>query len=220
VVFRMSALLCDLDGTLADTLPGIAHSVREAVAEVLPGAVVPDLRDLVGPPVRDLFALALGDLPLDALDALEASFRRGYDDVGWRMCAPFPGVAETLATLRARGVRCFVATNKPATPTGRILAGLGLERYFEEVVAPDSRDPRFASKSDLVEHLLHAHALDRAHAVLVGDAVDDARAAHEAGIAFAAAAYGYGDAATHPALPRRWSLASFGELLDLREGGA
>jgi phosphoglycolate phosphatase len=213
--FDMRSVLCDLDGTLVDTLPGIAHSVGVAVAKVLPGIEVPDLSDFIGPGVRKLFLLALGDLPDSVVDELEEAFRVDYDAEGWRMSAPFPGVADTLRALGEAGVRCFVTTNKPAVPTEKILRELGLYDLFEDVVSPDSHEPRFPSKSEVVSHVIASWSLEPEYAVLVGDSIDDGVAAQAWGIAFAAAAYGYGDADTHPELPRRWSLASFDELLQL-----
>ena len=47
-------------------------------------------------------------------------------------------MAEVLEELHAAGVRLGVCTNKAQAPTDRLLAELGLERYFPVVIGGDS----------------------------------------------------------------------------------
>jgi phosphoglycolate phosphatase len=54
-------VLFDLDGTLVDSSPGIHSSVRHAATELgLRAPTAAQLRDMVGPPLQDGFALVLG----------------------------------------------------------------------------------------------------------------------------------------------------------------
>ena len=187
-------LIFDLDGTLADTHPGIADAFRSAMAEVLPDTVVPDFARHIGPPVRQVFQKALDCEDQDILDALNAAFRIHYDGGCWKNSRPYPGVPELLEYLQESGMGCSVLTNKPALPTGRILEHLQLRPYFSHVISPDSVSPGFPNKAEAAVHLLNLIRNDPTTTWIIGDSIDDAAAAAASGSRFAAAAYGYGNA--------------------------
>ena len=73
-----------------------------------------------------------------ALEAITRAAVRFYDAHLIVRTRPFPGVAEALAGLSARGVRMGICTNKRLAPAQHILAGLGLGDYFEAVIARES----------------------------------------------------------------------------------
>ena len=212
---RVQAVLFDLDGTLVDSAPGIEYSMRCALAAARVTGTMGDVRTLLGPPIRVVFERALGPLPAATLDALEAAFRTSYDAGGWQRTRPCDLAASTLTDLTLMGIRTFVVTNKPQAPTSRILARLELDRFFSGVVCPDSATPPFRSKTDVVQHTLRAFALTGGETVLVGDSLDDARAAHACGMRFVAMSQGYGDAHTQVEVPVSAVCAGFSELLPL-----
>src|SRR5947208_16431681 len=121
----ISNLVCDLDGTLIDSYRGIEASARYACESCLPERSLPSLREHIGPPIKEMFRRMFPDLPAYELDKLVCAFRREYDERGWRLCLPFADVVATLWTLRRRGVRLFVLTNKPAHATRIILDAAG-----------------------------------------------------------------------------------------------
>jgi phosphoglycolate phosphatase len=188
----LQAILFDLDGTLVDSLPGITWAVRIALAEVRPGSELPDLRPFLGPPIQEIFRLALPDAAPAMRAALERKFRTAYDDEGWRKTVAFPGVPETLAELKRLGMQCFGVTNKPALPTQRILAHCGLDRFFEVFLSTDSRQPALTSKSAATQTLLEKWHLHPRATCLVGDTLEDAHVARACGMAFVAYSGGYG----------------------------
>jgi phosphoglycolate phosphatase len=119
-------VIFDLDGTLVDSLPGIAFSVDAALAACgLPPAGV-SLAPLIGPPVREILAAVSGATSRELLDWMERSFRASYDAEGWRRTVCLPGVPDMLRRLMTGGVDLWIATNKPALPTGRILRELNV----------------------------------------------------------------------------------------------
>ncbi len=188
----INAIFFDLDGTLVDSAPGIQYGVAAAWNAVRPGPPCPDVRPLMGPPVREMFRRALPGAPEAMLAALERAFRAAYDGEGWKRTVPFAGVLPTLSVLNARGLACFGVTNKPQVPTQRILVHCGLAEHFRAFRSPDSRQPAFASKAEATQALLGEHGLAPAAACLVGDTVDDARAAQACGLRFFAFSGGYG----------------------------
>lgn len=206
------AVLFDLDGTLVDSLPGISWAAQLALTEVRPGCELPDLRAFVGPPIREVLRLALGESNAGTLADLEAAFRRHYNTEGWRQSFTYADVPDTLAALSAAGLCMGVVTNKPQAPTRRILDHLDLTRFMDVVVTPDSQSPPFASKTETLAAALQARGLAPALTLFVGDSEDDAAAACACGVHFAAVASGYGDAARQTAFPIAVTLDVLGDL--------
>src|ERR1700753_2531652 len=90
------AIFFDLDGTLLDSLPGIAFSIEQAFATCgLPMQAL-DLGAAIGPPIRTILALAASEATDSDLNLLERAFRRSYDSEGWKKTLLFPGSSSTL----------------------------------------------------------------------------------------------------------------------------
>lgn len=185
-------IIFDLDGTLIDSLPGIAWSVSEALRATGLPPISTDLRALIGPPVRHILATISGLPESGTLDRLERRFRLSYDTEGWRRTVCQPGVPDMLWSLLTTGVDLWVVTNKPAFATGRILGSLKIGGFFREVACRDSLTPPFASKAELLTDLLSRRGLDRTRCLMVGDTAEDAHAAEAAKIACAVVSHGYG----------------------------
>ena len=182
----------DLDGTLIDSLPGIAWSIGEALTASGLKQHMTEFRLQIGPPIRSILSLVSGLSDAHSLDELERAFRRSYDGGGWHGTACYAGVRELLEDLLAQGVRLWVVTNKPALPTRNILRHLKLDTFFEGVVCRDSRAPAWGSKSDALIDLLDRRGLSRETCLLIGDTPEDRRAAVAAGLDCIIVAHGYG----------------------------
>jgi phosphoglycolate phosphatase len=199
----------DLDGTLVDSLPGIEDSVRFAVS-----SPIPPLRSLIGPPIRSILRCLEPDLSELDLDGLTKRFRKAYDSTGWRNTILQSGTTEVLAELHKRGRRVFLATNKPARPTTKILAMLSIGQYFAGVSTCDSRTPVFASKTEMLRALLQCHSLDPTRCLMVGDTVEDYVSAVETGMDALIVSNGYGRPLEIPAECRLETLTDLLSLLD------
>jgi phosphoglycolate phosphatase len=212
---RVDSIVFDLDGTLIDSLPGIEASLRVAATVFDPPRIVPPIRSIIGPPVAKMMERLWPDLAeLERRRAI-AAFRAHYDSEGCLLSPLYPGVASTLESLRAAGIKLFVLTNKPTKPTQKILEQAAIDRYFDATVSPDSNDPPFAVKSAGAAWLRERHHLAPEMTLLVGDGADDADAAASCGFGFVAAGYGYGAAAKRPDLERLATLETFSEIMEI-----
>ena len=205
----------DLDGTLVDSLPGIGWSIQTALAACGVACLVPDLKPLIGPPIRAILAALSGSEDPALLDRLERAFRSSYDSEGWRKTVLQPGAAGTLEELRRRGIALWLVTNKPRFSTELILRELGMEGLFQEAVCRDSRTPPFSSKAEMVLDLLERRGLERRGCLLIGDTLEDARAASCAGVSCALVPHGYGgERIPAPGEVQPWRLSGWGDLLN------
>lgn len=185
-------VLFDLDGTILDSLPGIAFSVNCACRAVgLPEPDV-DLRSLLGPPIRIIFSRALptGDAAL--LDRLEAAFRSSYDTEGWQMTTCFQGAHAALEAMKASGHRLFIVSNKPLHIALRILERESLLPFFEKVYTPQSRIPSYTSKAEMLQSFLSEYGISSSDCLMVGDTMDDINASAATQMAAALMEHGYG----------------------------
>ncbi len=101
---------------------------------------------------------------------------------------PYPHVPEILESLKARGHRLGLCTNKPGAATAAVLEALGLRRFFDSVVAGDV----LAEKKPHPAPLLRVvRALGATCVVYVGDSEVDARTAAAAALPFVLFTEGY-----------------------------
>lgn len=183
----------DLDGTLADSLPGLESSIVEALASGGRTLRVENLRPYIGPGIRTILKNLEPGLTEQDLDGMERCFRASYDVNGVRNTLLFDGVKATLEVLRDAGAELFIVTNKPKFATANLMEQHGMAGLFREMVSRNSREPAYASKGEMLVELVSRHGVDVSRAVMVGDTAEDMHAAREAGMRFAFVEYGYGD---------------------------
>jgi phosphoglycolate phosphatase len=85
-------LLFDLDGTLADSAPGIVASLNHAFAVCGIEPAAGDLTRFIGPPLPQMLAVAVPGLTALQRDALIAAYRARYGAVGLFETVCYPGI--------------------------------------------------------------------------------------------------------------------------------
>lgn len=202
------AVAFDLDGTLVDSRRDLAAAVNGVRAELgLAPFPLAEVVARIGHGARDLVRKSL---PAQlGTEEFERAFRR-FGELYFAGCLletrAYPGVPELLEVLAAAAVPLAVVTNKPERPSRKILAGLGLERFFSVVLGGDSLPVRKPDPRPLLEaarRLLVAPA----ETALVGDSAVDAATALAAGSPFVQVAWGFGVAAELAAF-RPWLAAT------------
>jgi phosphoglycolate phosphatase len=190
-------VLFDLDGTLVDSTPGIWASVRVAAAALgLPSPTPDQLRQMVGPPLQDGFALVLG-VPADDVPRAVAAYRAHYSAGALLDVTVYDGIPELLATLTADGATLAITTSKPEPFAVRVLDHTGLRRFFSTVHGA-TLDGAVRHKDQVVAAALAAHP-DGERPVLIGDRAHDV---------LGAAAHGL------PCIGAGWGPAPPGELAE------
>lgn len=188
----MKTILFDLDGTLINSKPGITKCAQYALAAF--GIEEPDLDKLeffIGPPLVESFQKHYGFAPDQARLAVD-KYRERYHTVGIFECELYPGVEDTLRTLKNAGYRIAMASSKPEVSCRQILEHFGLTAYFDEI-AGATLDGRLDSKiSVLREAMRRMEITDVSEACLVGDTRFDVLGAKEAGMDCLGVTYGFG----------------------------
>jgi phosphoglycolate phosphatase len=197
---NVQLLAIDLDGTLVDSAPDIAHSLGVALESIgYPKPGEARTRVWIGDGLETLIARAIAHsgatdqaLTGDARhQAALAAFLTSYADNLFVRSRLYPGVVETLDELREREVRLCCITNKRHAFSQALLLQAGIRDRFELLVGGDSLAEKKPSPLPL-QFAADTLGVAPSAAALVGDSHQDLRAARSAGWAFVLASYGYG----------------------------
>jgi len=189
---EISAVLFDLDGTLADTAPDLIEALNHLlVANGLEAKPHDEIRPHVSNGGAAIIEAGFGfGAENPKFEPLKREFVAFYLENICRYTTLFDGFNALLNELERRSIPWGVVTNKPAYLTDPLMAGLGLA---ERAVCIISGDTTSHAKPH-PEPILHACQLaDVApqQALYVGDAVRDIEAGQRAGTYTLVALFGY-----------------------------
>lgn len=182
----------DLDGTLVDSRRDLANAANALVVargrRPLPEEAI---AAMVGEGAAVLVRRVLAASGLDAESPGALSdFLDLYDQRLLEHTVAYDGIVEILETLSAR-MPLAVLTNKPQGHTDRLLDGLGLTRYFRDVMGGDTSFGRKPSPSGL-EELARRAGVPIIATALIGDSPIDLQTARNAGCGVVLVSYGFG----------------------------
>lgn len=187
-------LILDLDGTLVNSLDGIAASLNRALlAAGLPAHPPERVRSFIGNGARVLVQRAAPPGADPALiDFLENTFKADYDLTWPAGTFAYEGIAELLGKLQADGFALAVLSNKPHPFTIDIVARIFPGIRFESVVGqrpgiPHKPDPGGARE------IAASLGIAAENFTVIGDSTMDLETAANAGMRAIAVTWGYHD---------------------------
>jgi phosphoglycolate phosphatase len=186
-------LVFDLDGTLVDSVMDLRAALNEVLRERGHRALSrAEVKHMIGDGVPTLVARALAASGADPAEASMAlpRFLEIYEANPTQLSRPYPGVAETLTTLRRRGYRTAICTNKPQQATLAVMQGLDLLPLFDGIAGGDRFPVRKPHPGHLLQLIAELGARPEASA-MIGDNENDAAAARSAAVPLVLVRYGY-----------------------------
>jgi len=208
-------ILIDLDGTLTDPKVGITTSARYGLEKVgHPISEDTNIDWIIGPPLKASLAKILN---VDADDTLAEqalmAYRERFAVTGLYENHVFEGVAETLAELKRRGYRLFLATAKPTVYAKQILEHFDLAQYFTEIYGSELNGDR-TNKEELIQYILEQQGMQADQCIMVGDREHDIFGARHNGIESIAVKYGYGSEIELQQAQPKYTIENFSHLLN------
>ena len=186
---KYDLILFDLDGTLADTSEGIYNAHRFASQKAGYALKENDLDGVIGMSLLAVYREKFG-LPEETARYAVSEYRKWYAEEGRLEAKLYPGMLETLKSLKNQGYHLGVATLKLEAFAKDMLEAFGVAEYFDHICGVDANDN--LSKADIINIAIKKAGIAKERTVLVGDSDNDAKGAREAGIDFIACLYGFG----------------------------
>jgi phosphoglycolate phosphatase len=183
-------MIFDFDGTLADTGADLVAAVNYTLQQL---GLTPRLEDeiisFVGDGVRELIERALGQdhvaLYPEAMEIFSSYYGKHLLD----NTVLYEGAEEVLQHFQHK--RKVILTNKRYNFTLDISRGLGIDKYFVEIIG-DGCFPYRKPDKRLVDYLLHKYTIQKENVVIIGDGVNDVALAKNSGIVSCAYLNGLG----------------------------
>ncbi|MDC3220566.1 phosphoglycolate phosphatase [Flavobacteriales bacterium] len=194
---KKELIIFDFDGTLIDSIPDLTLALNRVLARYqLPTLTVEQASPFVGNGARLLLHRALvhakgskdisNDLFEDALNVYHAAYKENT-------CVHtylYPGVFETLESLKRKGYTLAICTNKPFDYIEPILEKLEIKSFFKYWIGEDSLCEKKPSAIPLL-HLADKTNISVDKCLMVGDSKNDILAAKNAGMQSVGVTYGY-----------------------------
>lgn len=206
-------ILLDLDGTIADSRPGIIASLRAGLHDL---GHTPDPNEdftwAVGPPLPEVWGRLMAQFGDDRVEFGMVRYREHYGLTGLYDATLFPGIADAIEALYLAGHELIVATAKRVDFARRLVENLGLAHRFLSVYG-SMPDGTLDDKADLIADIMRRENLTADAMVMVGDRSHDIHAAHANGVKAIGVAWGYGAPGELAAAGADVIIATPGELL-------
>nr|WP_107102143.1 MULTISPECIES: HAD family hydrolase [Streptomyces] len=178
---RGAHIVWDWNGTLLHDIHAVIEATNASFAEIgMEPITLERYRDLYCVPVPLFYERLMGRLPTDAeWRVMDTAFHKHY----WARvdaCGLAEGAAELLAERRAGGRTQSLLSLAPHEHLVPIVRRHGIQEHFVRI---DGRtDDSHAGKAErMVRHLAELQGVAAERVVVIGDAVDDARAAAHVG---------------------------------------
>lgn len=200
----IDSVIFDLDGTLLDTLDDLTVATNHALNAFGMGGISAErVRAFVGNGVPKLMERALyyattGNALADnaafedrrLLNACLAVFTEYYDKHSSDYTAPYAGTCDLLASLKARGIKTAIVTNK-YDAAAKELCSVFFKTVDAVVGVRDGIRPK--PSSDGVNRALEILGSDKLRAVYVGDGETDMLTAAACDMPVVAVTWGFRD---------------------------
>ena len=210
----------DMDGTLLDTLDDLRDSVNTVLSGYGLALISPyEAAHFLGNGAKHLVHCSLKERvsPEQEEEILE-EYKAWYQDHCRIKTAPYPGVMDLLARLKAAGCRMAVVSNKP-DPAVRELNEYFFGGLIETAIGEKTGIRRKPAPDTLLEAMRLLEA-DRKECVYIGDTEVDLQTAENAGLNCICVAWGFRSVEELQAAGANAIVGTAEELEELITGGS
>ncbi|MCH5317692.1 MAG: HAD-IA family hydrolase [Eubacterium sp.] len=189
----VKCVIFDLDGTLVDTIDDLGLACDQLLMKkgITPQWTKDDYKGFVGNGARLLVQRAFGGTLSEAeLDVLYALFKEIYGKIKLDHAYAYEGMTEVVNTLKKKGVKLAVCTNKPDAAAKGMVEHFFGSRTFDMVLGavdgvPKKPDPAMANK------IAEALGVNANECVWIGDSAVDIESADNFGCGCIAVSWGF-----------------------------
>ena len=188
-------IVFDLDGTLLDTLDDLTNAVNAAMRKLgLKTRTREEVRSFVGNGIKKLIERALGEHTA-CLDEALAEFKRYYGEHCADETKAYEGILPLLATLKARGVKTAVLSNKADFAVKKLAKAYFDGFLLSAVGENEEAGIRKKPAPDALFAVMEELNAEKETTLYVGDSEVDIETAKNAGVACLCVTWGFRDRA-------------------------
>jgi phosphoglycolate phosphatase len=184
------AVAFDLDGTLADSAPGICSTFSTVLGEA--GHPIPPMADIaamIGLPLADIMSRYAPGATDHELEALVVRYRSIYTSSVVPATLLFPRAWSLLRACKSAGLELAIVTGKTTDVADAVLRRCRVRSLFSSVVG-NERAARPKPHPDLMQLALDELAVPAEQTLLVGDGTHDVEMGRGAGVVTCGVAWG------------------------------
>ncbi len=186
---KLTNIIFDVDGTLVDSKRDIAAAQLWVLQQLgIDTYKLEDLFPLIGKSLPETFATLLPSSLHHRIDEATELYKTRYRLHAFETTTLFPGVRETIAALRAKGINLATATTKLSATTHRVLTHFGIAEYFAQIQGSD--DMKFKPDPFIITKILNERGWKKDCTLMVGDTDNDIEAGRRAGVRTCGVTYG------------------------------
>ncbi len=194
--YTKKAVIFDLDGTLSDSIASLKYCGDRALAPFGYGPYPEsDYKYFVGDGAANLIKRALiksGDRELIHFDEAFALYKEYFAADCMYQVKPYDGIPELLKTLKEKGIRIAVLSNKPHIQTLEVIHTLFGEDCFDVIRGQKEGVPIKPDPAGVFA-ILKELGLTAAELLYLGDTATDMRTGRNAGAFSVGALWGFRD---------------------------
>ena len=188
---KIKCVLFDMDGTLSDTLDDLTVALNVMLKFYnLPTRTRDEVRGMVGNGIDALILRGLPDTHKHLFDeGCGNIFRAYYKAHLTDYTRPYDGVNEVIDTLKAKGIKIGIVSNKLQSPLEDIVFNFWGNKIDAVVGITDALPSK--PYPDMVYACLKEMDTSLADAIYIGDSLVDLQTATNAGAKFIACSWGF-----------------------------
>ncbi|MBE7087442.1 MAG: HAD family hydrolase [Clostridiales bacterium] len=185
-------VIFDLDGTLLDTISDITYNLNLMLKDFgYPEQSVEDTKPRVGTGARNLVKFSIdATLTEDELSSRLARFSEYYATTPNIRTKLFEGMDVVLKTLKERGYKIAIVTNKPQRATTSVY-NEHLSNFNFDAVIGKSETFKHKPDPESTNYLIEKLKVNKQDVYFVGDGETDVMTAKNAGVKAIAVLWGY-----------------------------
>ena len=185
-------VILDFDGTLADTAAVIIRTMQATISELgLPSRTDEQCAAMIGLRLVEIPPVLFPECSIDA-DIYARTYHRLFHEYDTEDAVKiYPAVAETLKTLKSKGIILTIASSRSHASLAEYVERLGLSSFISHILGADDVD-KGKPDPEPVNRILERFGISPEETMVVGDTSFDIMMGRNAGTRTCGVTYGNG----------------------------